>query len=163
MSWAHIHLALNHVPVIGLPIVVLLLLWGLVRRNAELIRAAFGLLVLLALVTLVVQLTGEPAEDLVEGLPGVLDSMVETARGSGSHRHHRNVGTRSAGAVRLAALPRRAHAGPLVSRDRADRGRTVERLLRVGRQSRRPDPPFGDPAWPGGCAQSWRRSGGTEG
>ena len=77
MSWAHIHLALNHVPVIGLPIVVLLLIWGLVRRNAELIRAAFGLLVLLGLVTLVVQLTGEPAEDLVEGLPGVLDSMVE--------------------------------------------------------------------------------------
>lgn len=77
MSWAHIHLALNHVPVIGLPIVVLLLIWGLGRRNAELIRAAFGLLVLLALVTLVVQLTGEPAEELVEGLPGVLDSMVE--------------------------------------------------------------------------------------
>ncbi len=77
MSWAHVHLALNHVPVIGLPIGVLLLLWGLIRSNAELIRAAFGLLVLLALVTLVVQLTGEPAEDLVEGLPGVLDSMVE--------------------------------------------------------------------------------------
>jgi hypothetical protein len=77
MSWAHIHLALNHVPVIGLPIVVLLLIWGLSRRNAELLRAAFGLLVLLALVTLVVQLTGEPAEELVEGLPGVLDSMVE--------------------------------------------------------------------------------------
>ena len=77
MPWAHIHLALNHVPVIGLPIVVLLLVWGLVRRNAELIRAAFGLLVLLALVTLVVQLTGEPAEELVEGLPGVLDSIVE--------------------------------------------------------------------------------------
>jgi hypothetical protein len=77
MSWAHVHLALNHVPVIGLPIVVLLLLWGLLRRNAELIRASFGLLVLLALVTLVVQLTGEPAEELVEDLPGVLDSMVE--------------------------------------------------------------------------------------
>ena len=54
MSWAHIHLALDHFtsPVIGLPIVVLLLLWGLLQRNAEVIRAAFGLLVLLALVTL---------------------------------------------------------------------------------------------------------------
>jgi uncharacterized membrane protein len=31
---------------------------------------------LLAVVT-VVQLTGEPAEELVEGLPGVVDSMVE--------------------------------------------------------------------------------------
>ncbi len=77
MSWAHLHLALNHVPVIGLPIVLLLLAWALVRRSSELTRASFGLLTLLAIVTLVVQLTGEPAEELVEGLPGVIDSMVE--------------------------------------------------------------------------------------
>src|SRR5215217_3565000 len=36
MTWAHVHLALNHVPVIGLPIAVLLLAWALVRRSAEL-------------------------------------------------------------------------------------------------------------------------------
>jgi uncharacterized membrane protein len=77
MSWAHIHLALNHVPVIGLPIVLLLLAWALVRRGPDLLKASFGLLVLLAIVTVIVQLTGEPAEELVEGLPGVLESMVE--------------------------------------------------------------------------------------
>jgi hypothetical protein len=77
MSWAHLHLALNHVPVIGLPIVLLLLAWAIVRRSSELTKASFGLLVLLAIVTIIVQLTGEPAEELVEGLPGVLESMVE--------------------------------------------------------------------------------------
>ena len=77
MTWAHIHLALNHVPVIGLPIVLLLLAWALVRRGPDLLKASFGLLLLLALVTVIVQLTGEPAEELVEGLPGVLESMVE--------------------------------------------------------------------------------------
>ena len=77
MSWAHLHLALNHVPVIGLPIVLLLLAWAIVRRSPELTKASFGLLVLLAIVTITVQLTGEPAEELVEGLPGVLESMVE--------------------------------------------------------------------------------------
>jgi hypothetical protein len=77
MTWAHLHLALNHVPVIGLPIVVLLLAWAVVRRSVELTRASLGLLVLLALVTIIVQLTGEPAEDLIEGLPGVVDAMVE--------------------------------------------------------------------------------------
>ena len=77
MSWAHIHLALNHVPVIGLPIAVVLLGWAMIRRSAELTRASFVLLLVLASLTLLVQLTGEPAEDLVEGLPGVLDSMVE--------------------------------------------------------------------------------------
>jgi hypothetical protein len=77
MNWAHLHLALNHVPVIGLPIVLLLLAWAIVRRSAELLRASFGLIILLAIVTVIVQVTGEPAEELVEGLPGVVDSMVE--------------------------------------------------------------------------------------
>jgi uncharacterized membrane protein len=78
MSWAHLHLALNHVPVVGLPIVLLLLAWAVVRRSSELTSASFGLLALLGIVTVIVQLTGEPAEELVEGLPGVVDSMVET-------------------------------------------------------------------------------------
>ena len=77
MNWAHLHLALNHVPVIGLPIVLLLLGWGIVKRSAELMKASFGLIILLAVVTVIVQVTGEPAEELVEGLPGVVESMVE--------------------------------------------------------------------------------------
>ena len=77
MNWAHLHLALNHVPVVGLPIVLLLLAWAIVRRSGELMKASFGLIILLAIVTVIVQLTGEPAEELVEGLPGVVDSMVE--------------------------------------------------------------------------------------
>jgi hypothetical protein len=77
MNWAHLHLALNHVPVIGLPIVLLLLAWAIVRRSAELLKASFGLIILLAVVTVIVQVTGEPAEELVEGLPGVVESMVE--------------------------------------------------------------------------------------
>ena len=78
MNWAHLHLALNHVPVIGLPIVLLLLAWAIVKRSAELMKASFGLIILLAIVTAIVQVTGEPAEELVEGLPGVVESMVET-------------------------------------------------------------------------------------
>jgi uncharacterized membrane protein len=98
MSWAHIHLALNHVPVIGLPIAVLLLAWALLRRSVELTRAAFGLLVLLAILTVVVQLTGEPAEDLVEGLPGVIDSMIE------KHEEAALIGTLGMSALGLLAL-----------------------------------------------------------
>ena len=43
MNWAHLHLALNHVPVIGLPIVLLLLAWAILRRSTELLKASFGL------------------------------------------------------------------------------------------------------------------------
>jgi len=98
MTWAHLHLALNHVPVIGLPIAVLLLAWAQLRRSVELTRASFGLLVLLAVITVVVQLTGEPAEDLVEGLPGVLESMIE------KHEEAALIGTLGMSALGFLAL-----------------------------------------------------------
>jgi hypothetical protein len=77
MSWAHIHLALNHVPVIGLLIVLLLLGVATLRHSTELTRVSYGLLVLLAATAVVVYLTGEPAEELIENLPGFSEALVE--------------------------------------------------------------------------------------
>ena len=77
MSWAHIHLALSHVPVIGLLIVLLLLAVASLRRSTELMRVSYALLVLLAAAAVVVYLTGEPAEELVENLPGFSEPLVE--------------------------------------------------------------------------------------
>ena len=77
MSWAHIHLALSHVPVIGLLIVLLLLAVARLRRSTELTRVSYALLVLLAASAVVVYLTGEPAEELVENLPGFSEAIVE--------------------------------------------------------------------------------------
>ena len=77
MSWAHIHLALNHVPVIGLLIVLLLLAVAMLRHSTELTRVSYGLLVLLAATSVVVYLTGEPAEELIENLPGFSEALVE--------------------------------------------------------------------------------------
>ncbi|HEX7336906.1 MAG TPA: hypothetical protein VF252_06835 [Gemmatimonadales bacterium] len=77
MSWAHIHLALNHVPVIGLLVVLLLLVVAGLRRSTELTRVSCGLLALLAAVAVVVYFTGEPAEELIENLPGFSEALVE--------------------------------------------------------------------------------------
>ena len=77
MNWAHLHLALNHVPVVGVPIALLLLGFGITRRSRELTRTSFWLVAGLALVTLLVYLTGEPAEELVEGLAGVSEPVLE--------------------------------------------------------------------------------------
>ena len=98
MSWAHIHLALNHVPVVGLPIVILVLLAALVRRSTELAKAGFALLVLIAAATIIVQLTGESAEELVENLPGYSESLVER------HEELALVATIGMSVVGLAAL-----------------------------------------------------------
>ena len=77
MTWTHIHLALNHVPVIGILLVVLLLGAGVVRRNSVLERTSYWLLAGLALIAVVVYFTGEPAEELVEGLPGYSEALIE--------------------------------------------------------------------------------------
>lgn len=77
MSTVHMHLLLNHFPVIGAVIGLLLLAFAAWRGGPELLRATFALYVLLAVVAVVVYLTGEPAEDAVEKLPGFSDALVE--------------------------------------------------------------------------------------
>jgi formate hydrogenlyase subunit 3/multisubunit Na+/H+ antiporter MnhD subunit len=77
MNAAQVHLLLNHVPVIGTIIATLLLALGIGMRSRDVIRVTMGLLVVLALSGVVVYVTGEPAEHLVEDLPGVEHDTLE--------------------------------------------------------------------------------------
>lgn len=77
MNQAHIHLLLNHIPLIVAGVAALLLAFALVRKSAELKRVSLGLFVIAALITIPVYLTGEPAEEIVENLPGVSGPIVE--------------------------------------------------------------------------------------
>jgi uncharacterized membrane protein len=76
MNAIHLHLLLNHVPVIGAVIGVALLVGALARRSDELGKAALALFVVLASISAVVFLTGEPAEELVEKLPGFSEALT---------------------------------------------------------------------------------------
>jgi hypothetical protein len=66
----------NHLPVIGTPIVVALLLWGIVRGSREISRMALAAAVILAAVTYPVFLTGEPAEDRLEEASWVRERLI---------------------------------------------------------------------------------------
>jgi hypothetical protein len=77
MNEAQQHLLLNHLPVLGSLFCLLLLAYGLVRRSDEVQKVALGALVLVALLAIPTYLTGEPAEELVEHLPGVSESYIE--------------------------------------------------------------------------------------
>jgi hypothetical protein len=77
MNAAHLHLILNHVPVLGVPFCLVLLVIGIVQKNGQLMRLAHVLAVGVALVTIPVFLTGEPAEEIVEHLPGVAERLIE--------------------------------------------------------------------------------------
>lgn len=77
MNFAHLHLIMNHIPFIGIPVALSFLAHGLWTKNAPTQR--FSLLVLFGLAAMVlpVYLTGEPAEEVVEHLPGVAESFIE--------------------------------------------------------------------------------------
>ncbi len=77
MSGAHVHLLLNHIPVLGTAFGLLLLLFGMVKKSEELKKVSLGIFVITAIVTLPVYFTGEPAEEVVEHLPGVSKSIIE--------------------------------------------------------------------------------------
>lgn len=77
MNWAHVHLALNHVPVIVVPVSLALLAFAVVRKSADLTTASLGLLVIAAVLGGGVFLTGEPAEQVVGHLPGMSEQAIE--------------------------------------------------------------------------------------
>ncbi|HLC16430.1 MAG TPA: hypothetical protein VJL89_09420 [Thermodesulfovibrionia bacterium] len=77
MNWAHIHLMTNHFPVIGTLFGMLLLGFAMLRKSDELKKVSFGVFAIIALITFVVFFSGEPAEEIVEELPGVKESLIE--------------------------------------------------------------------------------------
>lgn len=85
MSSAHLHLALNHIPLLGILFGAALLTYGLWRDSSDVQRASLGLLAIAGLTTIAVYLTGEPAEDIVEGLAGVSHDAIEAHEALGTY------------------------------------------------------------------------------
>ncbi|MCL6624506.1 MAG: hypothetical protein K6T17_07830, partial [Fimbriimonadales bacterium] len=98
---AHWHLIVNHLPVLGFMFSVMLLLLGFLMRSVDVKRAALLGMVLSALFGVVAFLTGEPAEEIVEGLPTVSREFLEQHESMGKIAMYGGVG---AGLVALIAL-----------------------------------------------------------
>ena len=77
MNPTHLHLLLNHVPVLGTVFGLGLLLFELWRRSEDIMKAALSVFVIVALLGVPVYLTGEPAEDGVKSIPGVSKPIME--------------------------------------------------------------------------------------
>lgn len=76
INWAHVHIMINHIPVIGLMGILLLLLYAVFRRSEEVKMVSFGALVLIALMTIAVFFTGQAAEDMAKKIPGVTENDI---------------------------------------------------------------------------------------
>lgn len=101
MTAAHLHLALNHIPVLGTLFATALLAYGLWRDHAGLQKGALRLLAAVGAVAVAVYLTGEPAEEIVEGLAGVSHDAIEAHEAWGWYAVLASTGT---GVASLGAL-----------------------------------------------------------
>jgi len=95
---AHIHLALNHVPVLGVLFGTILLAMGLWRRNDTIRRTSLVVLLFTGAAAGAVYLTGEPAEELIENAAGVSEKRIER------HEDAAAVATSGAALLGVAAL-----------------------------------------------------------
>ncbi len=77
MNQAHIHLLINHLPILGVLFGLLTLATGFLLKNSSVKRTALGLFTFAAICAVPAYLSGEGAEEIVENLPGVGDNLME--------------------------------------------------------------------------------------
>jgi len=73
---AHLHIAINHAPIIGAIFSLLLVLGGRWRGSDAVVRAGLVAFVVTGLSAIPTYLTGDPAEHLVAGLPEVVRQRI---------------------------------------------------------------------------------------
>jgi hypothetical protein len=95
-SGAHIHLLVNHVPILGALFALALLAASFIWAPDVLRRTALVVLIGTGVASAVADLTGEPAEDAVRGLPGVLREAI--------HAHEEFAEAAYIGAIALGVL-----------------------------------------------------------
>jgi hypothetical protein len=77
MDSAHLHIVLNHAPVVGTIMVMFILFYGIIRKNEEIKKLALIISVLVALVTIPVYTSGDGAQQIVEGMEGVDEDKID--------------------------------------------------------------------------------------
>jgi hypothetical protein len=77
MDSAYLHLVTNHIPIVGVPFALVLLVLGIWRKSDELKAVALLVLTLLGIVTLGVYLLGEGGKDFVEHLAGISEGAID--------------------------------------------------------------------------------------
>lgn len=76
MNEAHLHLAVNHLPIVALLIGFLVLLSGFFFKKPEIKLTALGIFVFSALSAILAFYTGEGAEEVVENLPNISETLI---------------------------------------------------------------------------------------
>ena len=76
MNATHIHLILNHFPIIGSLIGFVILIYGLYTNNTSIQKLALFLFIALAIISIPVYLSGDEAEETVEHISGISKNTI---------------------------------------------------------------------------------------
>lgn len=74
---AHLHLILNHFPILGTIFAIPLLAYGFLRKNTSLEIAGLFFLLFVGVISIPTYLSGEAAEDIVKKLKDVSEIYIE--------------------------------------------------------------------------------------
>ena len=77
MTWAHLHMLLNHVPTVGTGLAILLLAIAFIRRSDDLRRVGLEAFFVIALTTVPVYMSGLAAQEEIQKLPGISNQLIE--------------------------------------------------------------------------------------
>ncbi|MBK9402700.1 MAG: hypothetical protein IPN36_18230 [Bacteroidetes bacterium] len=76
MDLTHLHLLLNHFPIIGTIIGIALMAYALFRKQHAIQNAVLAIWVAMAIITIPVMKTGEEAEETVENIAGITEASI---------------------------------------------------------------------------------------
>ncbi|MDY6898633.1 MAG: hypothetical protein SWZ49_11230 [Cyanobacteriota bacterium] len=79
-NWAHVHLLLNHFPIVGAIFGLLLLVYAMAKDSKELNLAAYWLFIIIALLTIPTYFSGKQAAGIVLDLNNVSEAFVHEHR-----------------------------------------------------------------------------------
>ena len=82
MNFAHLHLLLNHFPIIGTVVGLGLFLVSMVGKNEDLRRAGLIIFAAMALIALPTFFSGVGAQGAIKKLPGVSEALIERHQGA---------------------------------------------------------------------------------
>jgi uncharacterized membrane protein len=78
MNDAHLHLIVNHLPIVGLLIGTLVLVAGLLRAKSDVKLTAYGIYLFSAGTAVLAFFTGDGAEEAVENISGISETLIHT-------------------------------------------------------------------------------------
>lgn len=78
MDAIHLHLLLTHIPIVGSFFVAATLFWAALRKDSHLGRFALTGSILVSITAIPVYLAGMAAEEKIEHLPWVTESLIDT-------------------------------------------------------------------------------------